>query len=242
MKLKDKIVIVTGGAMGIGKACAEAFIKEGAHVIIADFNKTQGQRTAAKLNCDFFQTDISKEEDVIALRDYITEKYGHLDVLINNAATQAEKKFEDFTVSDFRADISVNLIGTFACIKILTGIMPGGSTILNMLSVHYEQPRLNKFAYDASKAGIAMLTKETALALADIPITVNGISYGAVRTPMNGAWLEHPEEMEASRKKIPLRWIGEPEEIAWFAKTIVTEFSDCATGSIFTFDGGRRLK
>ena len=86
-----------------------------------------------------------------------------------------------------------------------------------------------------------MLIKESALALAERGITVNGISYGAVRTPMNGAWNDNPADMESARKNIPLKWIGEPEEIARFAKAFITEFADCATGSIFTIDGGRRL-
>jgi NAD(P)-dependent dehydrogenase (short-subunit alcohol dehydrogenase family) len=242
MELKNKITIVTGAAMGIGKACAELFHEEGAKVIIADFNAEAGQKTAEEIGCDFFKTDISNEDDVTALKDYVLEKYGAIDILINNAALQNEKPFFDFTVADFRRDINVNLIGTFACIRIISEVMKPGSTMLNMLSVHYEQPRLNKFAYDASKAGGAMLIKESALALAERGITVNGISYGAVRTPMNGAWNDNPADMEAARKNIPLKWIGEPEEIARFAKTIITEFADCATGSIFTIDGGRRLK
>jgi NAD(P)-dependent dehydrogenase (short-subunit alcohol dehydrogenase family) len=113
-----------------------------------------------------------------------------------------KKNFFDFTVKDFANDINVNLIGTFAAIRTLCEIMKPGSTILNMLSVHYEQPRLNKYAYDASKAGIAMLTKEAALVLAEKGITVNAISYGAVRTPMNRDWIEHPEHMEQAKEKI----------------------------------------
>lgn len=242
MKLNQKTIVVTGGAMGIGEACAKLLKENGANVIIVDFNKEAGEKTAEQLGCGFFQADISNEEDIAALRDFIKEKYGCLDVLINNAAKQTEKNFFDFTVKDFSSDIRVNLVGTFTCIHTLCQIMKPGSTILNMLSVHYEQPRLNKFAYDASKAGEAMLTKETALVLAEKGITVNAISYGAVRTPMNRDWIEHPEHIEQAKEKIPLGWVGEPEEIASFVKAILTEFSEHATGSIFTIDGGRRLK
>lgn len=242
MDLKQKTVIVTGGAMGIGEACAKLLSESGANVIIADFNEEAGRKTAERIGCDFFRTDISDEENLIALRDYIREKYGCLDILVNNAAKQTEKNFYDFTVKDFASDINVNLVGTFASIRTFCEIMKEGSTILNMLSVHYEQPRLNKFAYDASKAGEAMLTKETALVLAERGITVNAISYGAVRTPMNRDWIEHPEHIEQAKEKIPLGWVGEPEEIASFVKAILTEFSEYATGSVFTIDGGRRLK
>jgi NAD(P)-dependent dehydrogenase (short-subunit alcohol dehydrogenase family) len=242
MDLKNKTVIVTGAAMGIGKACAVLFQEYGAHVIIADMNAEEGKKAAEETGCDFFVANIAKKEDVLALKEYVLNQYGSLDVLVNNAAKQTEKSFSDFTVEDFASDINVNLTGTFACIRILSDLMSKGSTILNMLSVHYEQPRLNKFAYDASKAGIAILTKESALALADRGITVNGISYGAVKTPMNRIFEEQPEVMESAKAKVPLKWIGKPEEIAQFAYTIITQFSEYSTGSIFTIDGGRRLK
>ncbi len=242
MELKNKTIVVTGAAMGIGEACAALLKENGAEVIIADVDETAGRETAQRLGCDFFKTDISDENDLIALRDHIISEYGSLDILVNNAARQTEKNFFDFTVKDFANDINVNLIGTFAAIRTLCEIMKPGSTILNMLSVHYEQPRLNKYAYDASKAGIAMLTKEAALVLAEKGITVNAISYGAVRTPMNRDWIEHPEHMEQAKEKIPLGWVGEPEEIASFVRSILTEFSERATGSVFTIDGGRRLR
>ncbi len=235
MELKNKTIVVTGAAMGIGEACAALLKENGARVIIADVDETAGRETAQRLGCDFFKTDISDENDLIALRDHIVSEYGSLDILVNNAARQTEKNFFDFTVKDFANDINVNLIGTFAAIRTLCEIMKPGSTILNMLSVHYEQPRLNKYAYDASKAGIAMLTKEAALVLADQGITVNAVSYGAVRTPMNRDWIEHPEHMEQAKEK-------EPEEIASFVRSILTEFSERATGSVFTIDGGRRLR
>ena len=240
MELKDKVIVVTGGAMGIGKACAETFIKDGAKVIIADFSET-GKTTAEEAGCDFFRADIASEADIAGLRDYILEKYGQLDFLVNNAAKQTEHSFFEMSVDEFASVVNVNLTGTFACMRILGEIMKPGSSILNMLSVHYEQPRLNKFHYDASKAGVAMLTKEAALALSGRGITVNGISYGAVLTPMNRDMILHPENMEKAKEKIPLRWIATAEEIASFAKTILKEFSQYATGSVFTIDGGRRL-
>lgn len=241
MELKNKIILITGGAMGIGEACAALLHKEGARVLIADCDREAGMKTAERIGCGFFPVDISCEEDVLRLKNHISEEYGSLDILINNAAKQTEKNFFEFTVKDFASDVSVDLIGTFACIRILCELMNEGSTILNMLSVHYEQPRLNKFGYDASKAGAAILTKEAALALADRGITVNAISYGAVRTPMNKDWIIHPEHAEQAKEKIPLRWVGEPQEIAAFVKAILIEFSAYATGSVFTVDGGRRL-
>lgn len=110
-----------------------------------------------------------------------------------------------------------------------------------MLSVHYDKPRKNKYHYDASKAGVAMLTKEMALALIEKGITVNGISLGACNTPMNSNWINDKVKAEKKLEKIPLKWIAEPEDIANFTINVLESFSDYTTGSIFTIDGGRSL-
>ncbi len=242
MELKGKTVVITGSAMGIGKACAEALKQAGCNIVIADINEAEGRKTAEELDGLFVRTDISDEEQVRALREAAMKEYGRIDIVVNNAALQTEAPFAETTVRDFRRVVDINLNGTFIMMSVMSEVMEKGSTILNMLSVHYEQPRLNKFGYDASKAGIAILTKEAALALSEKGITVNGISYGAVRTPMNASWMDDPEKSAHVRKNIPLGWIGEAEEIGEYARTIIETFSDHATGSIFTIDGGRRLK
>ena len=242
MDLNGKSAVVTGGAMGTGKACAVELAKAGCRVTVADLNEEEGKRTAEEIGGLFVKTDIGSEEDVNHLYETVKEHFGGTDILVNNAAIQTDISFEETTPASFKKVIDTNLYGTFLMISVFSREMKPGSTILNMLSVHYEQPRLNKFAYDASKAGIAMLTKETALALSSKGITVNGISYGAVRTPMNAEWVDDPVKSAGVRKNIPLGWIAEAEEIAAYVKVILESFSEHATGSIFTIDGGRRLK
>ena len=243
MNLKEKTVIITGGAKGIGKAIAFELLKEKCKVIILDIDKIEGRKLQNDLNdmIEFINIDISKEEQVKEACDYIISKYKKIDILINNAAKQTENEFFKMSVKEFREIIDTNLVGTFICSSIFGKFMKSGSKIINMLSVHYNKPRKNKYHYDASKAGIAMLTQEMALELADKGITVNGISYGACNTPMNSNWIDNEDIVNNTLNKIPLKWIAEPEEIARFTIVILKEFSDYATGSIFNIDGGRNL-
>ncbi len=243
MNLKEKTVIITGGAKGIGKAIAFELLKEKCKVIILDIDKIEGRKLQNDLNdmIEFINIDISKEEQVKEACDYIISKYKKIDILINNAAKQTENEFFKMSVREFREIIDTNLIGTFICSNIFGKSMRKGSKIINMLSVHYNKPRKNKYHYDASKAGIAMLTQEMALELSDKVITVNGISYGACDTPMNSNWINDNELVNKTLNKIPLKWIAKPEEIARFTKIVLQEFSDYATGSIFNIDGGRSL-
>lgn len=244
MNCYDKVIVITGGANGIGKECAYQLDNEGAKIVIADIDEKNGKKVAMKLKNDsfFIKTDISKELDVENLKNMILRKYGKVDILINNAAKQTVSSFFEMTVDEFKSVIDINLNGTFICSNILGKIMPAGGKILNMLSVHYNLPRKNKYHYDASKAAIAMLTKEMALDVIEKGITVNAISYGACNTPMNKEWINNSIEVENVKNKIPMKWIAEPYEIAEFVKIVLEKFCDYTTGSIFNIDGGRSLK
>lgn len=243
MNLCDKVIVITGSANGIGKECAYKLDKEGAKIIIVDIDEKNGEKVKEKLKNDsyFIKTDISKAKDVEKLKNIILNKYGKVDILINNAAKQTVNSFFSMTVEEFESVIDVNLNGTFICSNILGKIMPKGGKIINMLSVHYNLPRKNKYHYDASKAAIAMLTKEIALDIIEKGITVNAISYGACNTPMNKDWINNEDEVKKVRNKIPMKWIAEPCEIAEFVKIVLEKFSDYTTGSIFNIDGGRSL-
>ena len=243
MDINNKVVVITGGANGIGKACVKEFLKEDAIIVIADVDKENGMKLTRELGdtVNFFKTDVAKEEDVINLKNYIMTKFGRIDILINNAAKQTENKFFEMKPEEFKRIIDTNLNGTYMCSNILGKEMKRGSKILNMLSVHYDKPRKYKYHYDASKAGIAILTKEIALELVNEGITVNGVSYGACRTSMNSEWIDDINKMNKTLEKIPMKWIAEPEEIAVFVVNILKNFCDYTTGSIFTIDGGRSL-
>ena len=243
MILKNKIVIVTGGANGIGRSIAMELAKEECKVIILDIDDKEGKKAQEKSNgkIEFVNANISDENQIEEINKYIENKYGKVDILINNAAKQTENKFFEMSAKEFREIIDANLVGTFVCSNIFGRLIKRGGKIINMLSVHYNKPRKNKYHYDASKAGIAMLTQEMALELADEGITVNGISYGACNTSMNSSWISDETIVNNTLNKIPLRWIAEPEEIARFTVVILKEFIDYTTGSIFNIDGGRNL-
>lgn len=243
MKIRKKIIVVTGGANGIGKACIKELHKAGAIVIDADIDMDSGEKLNAELNerSYYLKTDISNEEDLNNLKEFIIKRFGGFDILINNAAIQTESELMKTELNDFKRVINVNLNGTFMCSRILGNILFNNGKIINMISVHYNKPRKYKYAYDASKAGIAMLTKEMALELIDNKITVNALSYGACYTNMNDIWKNNNEKKLEAISKIPLKWIAKPEEIARFLKIILEEFSDYTTGTIFSIDGGRSL-
>lgn len=243
MEIKNKVIIITGGSNGIGKACAVNFVSNNAKVIIADVDEKNGKAVKEVLgqNCMFVKTDVTNEKDVINLRNIVMKKFKRIDVLINDAAKQTQNNFFDMSPKEFKDVIDVNLNGTFICSNILGKEMLSGSHIINMLSVHYDKPRTRKYHYDASKAAVSMLTKEMGMELASKGINVNGISYGACNTPMNADWLDDEEKVNETLSKIPLKWIAEPEEIAEFVKVILEKFCDYSTGSIFNIDGGRSL-
>ena len=238
MKLEGKIAVVTGATAGIGRAMKEKLLEKGCRVIAIDTGAEEYEDEREISCCG----DISDAEMIRAIRDRAKEKFGHVDLLINNAGIQTVAPFEETTIEDFRRVINVNLTGTFICTKLFTEIMPEGSAILNVVSVHHDVPWLDKFGYDASKAGEAMLTKETALALCKRRITCNAIAIGAVSSPMNADWLDDPEAVAHVKANIPMDWIARPEEIAEAEIHILEDFADLCTGSIFTVDGGRSLR
>ena len=137
--------------------------------------------------------------------------------------------------------MNTNYFGVCNCIHSSINIMKEGGTILNIISIHSSKPRTNKYAYDSSKSAIEMLTKELTLEFAEKKITINALSFGAVDTNMNEIWKNNPKLKEKTLNKVPLKIIFTPDEIANFAKIILTSFSKYTTGSIFVIDGGRSL-
>lgn len=246
--VEGKIVVITGAAKGIGKACAKLFGKRGANIILIDIDSDSLLEIDTELKTYGINTvcicaDVSVENDIKnAIKQglkYFDVKY--IDILINNAAIQTTSNLHETSDKMWRRVLDVNLTGVFICTKEVSKSMCSGGKILNMLSSHFDKPRINRMSYDSSKAGVAMLTKESALALCDYGITVNAVSYGAVNTPMNAEWMRDEKLVNKTLQKVPMRIIFEPEQIADFAYNIIENFADYTTGSIFTVDAGRSL-
>ncbi len=242
MDLKNKIIVVTGASNGIGRACVEDFLTKNAKVYGIDIDESNGKKLEKETkNFTYIQGDISNVTDISRAKNIILDKEGKVDILINNAAKQTSSTFFETSIDDFKDVINTNLVGTFICSKIIGELMGKNGKIINMLSIHSEIIRKNKYAYDASKAGIEMLTKEMALELIDSDINVLGISYGACNTDMNKDWINIEEKRNETLGNIPMKWIAEPKEISNFVISVLENFSDYTTGNIFTIDGGRSL-
>lgn len=234
-----KTVVITGGSSGIGLSLVKKYCDKKYNVAVIDINDFKFSKSIN--NVRFYKADISDDKMIPIVMRSIYEDFKSIDVLINNASKQTESSLNNLDYKIWKNVIDINLNGTFLCIKEATKYMSKGSTILNIISVHYDKPRINKYHYDASKAGVAILTKELAIELANKNITINALSFGAVNTQMNASWINDCSAREKVLNKVPLKIIFEPSEIALFASSIIDNYSKYTTGSIFTIDGGRSL-
>ena len=247
MRLTNKVALVTGSTQGIGLGIAERLAKEGADIIIA--GRVEDERSAAAAEqvqahgrrvC-VLAGDIS---DVATCRYLITEgvaQMGSIDILINNAGVEKPAPFWEMTEAHFDRTMSVNLKGAFftaqAFVQHLRDTGRGGK-IINISSVHEELPFPNFTAYCASKGALKMMTRNLAIELAHLGITVNNIAPGAIETPMNKTLLNNPVLLEKLLCNIPLRRLGQPEDVAGLAAFLASADADYVTGSTFYVDGG----
>jgi len=228
-----KIALISGGSSGIGKAIAEILLSSGCSVIVFDVIPYPDKTV------DFYRVNLANLVELSAAISYVKSKYHFLDILVNNAAVQYIEPLSKVDFKHFDQTIAINLRAPFYLIQQLSNMMPSESQILNISSVHGSVPRKDKYAYDFSKAGLDLMTKEVALELAPSGIRVNALSIGATDTPMND-FEHHPRRKQKALKHIPLSSILTTEEIASFAKTLLLD-TKSATGSIFVLDGGRSL-
>lgn len=242
MILKNKNIIVTGGASGIGRELVIFLCKKQNNVIFIDKDKNCANNLLNSLksySSYFFECDISDDKNLKQTISNITNKFKKIDILINNAGFQ---NIGEFATTEFKSVLQTNLIGTMQITQNFLPFMNNNSSILNVLSVHAFIPRCNKIAYDVSKAGLLMFTKELALEVADQNITVNSISIGACKTPMNNEWLNDKQKVQKVTQKIPMKKIPQAKEVAKNIINILQNFSDKTTGSNFVIDQGRSLK
>ncbi len=235
--MKKKTIVITGGSNGIGKSISLLYLNDNYNVCVIDIVNELDKNN----NIDYYYGDVSNEFQMRNIFKMIGNKYNNIDILINNAGKQEISSFEKMSISSFKSIVNNNLNGMFICTKLAYKYMKNGSKILNILSVHHFKPRINKYHYDVSKAGINMLTKELALELACKNITINSLSFGAVKTNMNKEWLDNSKEVDKVISKVPLKILFESDEIARFAKNILDLFASYTTGSDFIIDGGRSL-
>lgn len=244
--LQGKVVIVTGGAQGIGEAIAEKFAGEGAQVVIADINSERGAAIAQKINsngksCMFTYCDVSEEQDVDSLVSKTEAAFGRVDIIVNNAAIAIYKKMEQYTPQEWDKVVNVNLRSIYLlasrCIPIM--IKNGGGSIISISSVHARTTSTSNNPYVATKGAITSLTRAMALEGAPHNIRVNCISPGAILTPMLlENWGEVDPSVHPLLSRIPLKRFGIPDEIASVALFLASDSASYITGSELLVDGG----
>jgi len=236
--LENKIAVITGGGRGIGKATAKLFTNEGATVVIAEFDEVSGQSTANELGAHFIKTDISNEESVNALFNFISSEFGQLDILVNNAGILADSTLKKLDPDSFDAVINVNLRGVYLCGRAAADIMieQGSGVILNASSVVAHHGNFGQTNYVASKAGVIGITKVWARELGKDGIRVNAVAPGFIQTNMTAGMPEKVVEMMG--EKVPLKRWGQPEDVANAYTFLASDEASYITGAVLNVDGG----
>ena len=242
--LKDKVAIVTGGTRGIGRAIALKLADHGANIVI---NYRNSDKEAEELKAILegkgvkvltVKCDISNFEDSKNLMDKCKEVFGKIDILVNNAGITKDTLIMRMKEEDFDNVIDVNLKGTFNCAKHASAIMlkQRFGKIINMTSVVGIVGNAGQVNYAASKAGVIGLTKSLSKELGSRGITVNAVAPGFINTDMTASLSEKVKE-EAS-KNIPLKRLGDPEDVANLVGFLASDASNYITGQVINVDGG----
>ena len=250
-RLSGKVAMVTGGANGLGEAIATRMSEEGAAVAVLDRDKDGGERVAGKLansgaKAEFFACDVTQEEDVSAAISSAAERFGRVDVLVNNAGIEgANKPTHELALEEWERVMAVNATAVFLCTKHVIGHMrnAGGGCIINISSIYGIVGGGDVPPYHASKGAVRVMSKNDALTYAADNIRVNSIHPGFIFTSMVQRYAAEAGLSEADARSIldpahPLGGTGEPDDIAWGAVYLASDQAKWVTGSELVIDGG----
>jgi NAD(P)-dependent dehydrogenase (short-subunit alcohol dehydrogenase family) len=250
--LAGRVCIVTGGAQGIGEACARRFTHEGSKVVIADIADERGQALAREIGAHYVHCDVGDKVDVDALVAQTVRLLGGIDVLVNNAGIFKAADFLDVTEADFDAVLRVNLKGAFLVGQAVAREMAkagqgktlaeraSNGAIVNMSSVNAYMAIPEISSYNVSKGGINQLTRVMALALADQRIRVNAVAPGTIATELAAkAVLASEAAKQRIMSRTPMKRLGLADEIADTVAYLASDAASYVTGEIVVVDGGR---
>ena len=240
MRFDNKTVIVTGGAGGIGLAIGCRFGSEGANVVLADINMDQlkqASETLKKFTQKFLlsQCDVSDEKQVKKVVDDAINKFGTLDIVVNNAGLMMFKKFEEHSAADWNKILNVDLLGAFYFIKYAFLTMKPGGCIINISSIHALETTPMVTTYAAAKAALLSVTRSAAIEGNEKKIRVNAILPGAIDTPM----LWNNPNIKAGLEQVNKDSVGKPEDIAGVAAFLASDDAAFVQGAMIEVDGGR---
>ena len=247
-RLAGRVVVVTGGGRGIGRALAVSCAGQGARVAVVARTLTQLEETVRSVKREGGEAiavtaDITDPSELTAMVDTVTSAFGRLDVLVNNAGIMRFGKLEDMTREDIAEVMNVNVVGTFMTTKAVIPTMrrQDGGKIINIASTFGLKPARGHAAYCASKAAVIHFTRVAALELARDGIQVNAIAPGYVETDMTAEALEDESIRERINRRIPAQRVAQPGELGPLVTFLASAESDYMTGETVAFDGGFHL-
>jgi len=250
-RLEGKTALITGSDSGIGQATAIEFAKEGADVVVNYLHDADGaQKTRAAVMAEgrkaiVVQADVSDEDQVASLFDQAVEAFGSVDILMNNAGVDASgTPVAELSTEVWDRAIRTNVYGPFFCCRRFTQLRlaaGGAGKIINVSSVHADNPNAGGSDYDCSKGAIRMLTRTLALELAPHNINVNSLAPGMVLTPFNQPAIDDPKLLEEQVQSIPMKRAAQPAEIAKLAVFLASSDADYVTGASYVIDGGLKI-
>jgi NAD(P)-dependent dehydrogenase (short-subunit alcohol dehydrogenase family) len=245
--MSNPVVLITGGLTGIGRAAAVAFAKKGANVVVAGRRDEAGKALAEELRgfgseAEFINADVRKEDDVRALVDRTIERFGRLDVAVNNAGTEGRPgPITDQTAESYAATFDTNVLGTLLSVKHELRVMQaqGSGSIINISSTYGHEGGAGASVYVASKHAVEGMTKSAALEAASSGVRVNAVAPGPIETGMLDRFTGTSERKAALLKTVPLGRVGDPADIARAAVFLASEDASFITGQVLTVDGGK---
>ena len=245
--MSNQVVLITGALTGIGRATAVAFAKAGADVVISGRHADEGQKLAAELRsfgteAEFVQADVRRESDVQKLLDHTMSRFGRLDAAVNNAGTEGKPgPLTDQTAESYAATFDTNVLGTLLSIKHeLRAMLPQGhGSIINVSSTYGRSGAPGAALYVGSKHAVEGFTKAAALEFAETGIRINVVAPGPIETGMLNRFTSTPENKADLISRVPMKRIGQPEEVAEAILFLASDKASFITGASLAADGGK---